>query len=158
MRVILDTSILLAALLSSRGAPAQIIEAWEQNLCTLAMCPELLTELREVADRPFFRTRLRAGTAGRLAASLRDLAVFYQDLPSASGAPDAKDNFLLALADASHADFLVTGDKGLLSLKQYKSTRIVTPAALIELLKAEARDVQRVVGHQGLPQFRRRNG
>jgi len=31
----------------------------------------------------------------------------------------------------------VTGDKELLSLKQYKSTRIITPAAMIEALKAQ---------------------
>jgi predicted nucleic acid-binding protein len=42
---------------------------------------------------------------------------------------------LLALAEASAAEFLVTGDRGLQSLKHYKSTRIVSPAAMIELLK-----------------------
>jgi putative PIN family toxin of toxin-antitoxin system len=138
MRVVLDTNILLSAILSPRGAPAQIIEAWERNLFTLAICPELLTELADVAQRPSFRARLHAGVAARLAASLRDLAVSYRDLPSASGAPDQKDNFLLALSDASQADFLVTGDKGLLSLKRYKASRIIAPAALIEFLKAQS--------------------
>lgn len=137
MRVVLDTNILLSAMLSPKGAPAQIVEAWEENLFTLAICPELLAELRDVSQRPFFRARLHAGIAERLAASLRDLAISYRHLPSATGAPDPKDNFLLALAEASQADFLVTGDKGLLSLKQYKSTRIITPAALIESLKAQ---------------------
>lgn len=136
MRVVLDTNILLSAMLSPRGAPAQIIDAWKRNLFTLALCPELLAELRDVAQRPFFQARLRAGIVERLAASLRDLAVCYRDLPSVSGAPDDKDNFLLALADVAQADVLVTGDKGLLSLKHHKSTRIVTPANLLEALKA----------------------
>src|ERR1039457_4879245 len=46
-----------------------------------------------------------------------------------------KDGFLLAVAKPTQADFLVTGDKELLSLKHYKSTRIITPAAMIEILK-----------------------
>ncbi len=51
--------------------------------------------------------------------------------------------YLLALAEASQAQFLVTGDKEFLSLKQHKSTRIVTPAAMIELLKEAESSEQR---------------
>jgi predicted nucleic acid-binding protein len=50
--------------------------------------------------------------------------------------PDPDDNYLLAIAEAGEARFLVTGDKPLLGLKRHKSTRIVTPAVLLrELLK-----------------------
>lgn len=139
MRVVLDTNILLAALLSPRGAPAQLLEAWGRGLFTLVICHELLAELRLVARRPFFRSRLRPDLVERLAASLRELALYYRELPPAAAAPDPKDNFLLALADASQADFLVTGDKELLSIKRYQSARILTPTALIEVLKSQAR-------------------
>ena len=56
-------------------------------------------------------------------------------MPFGSVAPDPKDSLLLALAEASQSEFLVTGDKELLSLKQHRSTRIVTPAAMIEILR-----------------------
>lgn len=135
MRVILDTNILLAALLSPQGMPAEILLAWKRKQFRLVLCPEILTELHEVAQRPFFRARLRVGLAESLAASLYDLSDFYEELPSATAAPHPKDNVLLALADVSQADFLVTGDKGLLSLKQYKATKIVTPARLNEILE-----------------------
>jgi hypothetical protein len=42
---------------------------------------------------------------------------------------------LSARAEASQAEFLVTGDRGLLSLEQHRSIRIITPAAMIEILK-----------------------
>jgi len=48
-------------------------------------------------------------------------------------APDPKDSYLLALAEASQPEFPVTGGKELLSLRQHKSTRIITPVAMIEL-------------------------
>ncbi len=141
MRLILDTNILLSALLSPRGAPAKLLEAWERSRFTLVTCDALIAEFRDVAGRPFFRAKLRASAAELLAAGLRDFSFFvetssFRDLPSCPVAPDSKDSYLLALAEASQAQFLVTGDKELLSLRHHKSTRIVTPAAMAELLKA----------------------
>src|SRR5215469_16584736 len=135
MRVILDTNVLLSGLLLSQGAPAKLLEAWERKLFTLVACDALIAELRDVASRPFFRARLRASAVELLAAGLRDFCFFCQDLPSGPTAPDPKDSYLLALAEASAAEFLVTGDKELQSLKHHKSTRIVSPAAMIEVLK-----------------------
>jgi putative PIN family toxin of toxin-antitoxin system len=140
MRLILDTNILLSALLSPLGAPAKLLDAWERKTFTLVACEALIEELRDVAGRPFFRTRLRASAAELLAAGLRDFSFFCQNLPSGTVAPDPKDSYLLALAEASKAEFLVTGDKELLSLKHYKATRMITPAAMIEILRqAESR-------------------
>jgi putative PIN family toxin of toxin-antitoxin system len=142
MRLILDTNILLSALLSPLGAPAKLLDAWERKKFTLVACDALILELRDVAARPFFRTRLRAGAAELLAAGLRDFSLFCRDLHSGPVAPDPKDTYLLALAEASQADFLVTGDKELLSLQHYKSTRIIAPAAMIEALKIEPLESQ----------------
>jgi hypothetical protein len=58
-------------------------------------------------------------------------------------APDPKDSYLLSLAEASEAELLVTGDEELLFLTQHKSTRIITPAAMIELLKEAESGEQR---------------
>lgn len=49
-----------------------------------------------------------------------------------TGCRDEKDNFLLALAIDSKADFLLTGDKDLLEIKKIGKTRII---AWIELLE-----------------------
>jgi predicted nucleic acid-binding protein len=75
-----------------------------------------------------------------LAAGLGDFSLFYQDLPSGPKAPDPKDSHLFALAEVSAAEFLVTGDKELQSLKHHKSTRIVSPATMMNLLKETEKD------------------
>ncbi len=142
MRIILDTNILLSALLSPVGAPGKLLDAWERKAFTLVACDALVAELRDVASRPFFRARLRASAAELLAAGLRDFSFFVEtrfceNLPSAPVAPDAKDDYLLGLAEASQAEFLVTGDKELLALKRHKYTRIITPAAMVETLRAQ---------------------
>jgi hypothetical protein len=135
MRLILDTNVFLAALLSARGAPAKLLAAWERNLFTLVISDDLLAELREVLRRPFFRARLRESDAELFVASLHDLAFCHPQPPPSGAARDAKDSLLLALAAASEAAFLVTGDKRLLALKRHGAPRIVTPAAMLEFLK-----------------------
>ena len=49
MRLILDTNILLSALLSPAGAPAKLLDAWERKTVTLVACDALIAELRDVA-------------------------------------------------------------------------------------------------------------
>jgi len=135
MRVILDTNVLLSGLLVAHGPPAKLLDAWERTLFTLVASNTLIAEFREVASRPFFKAKLRASVVEVLAAGLQDFSLFYQDLPSGPKAPDPKDSHLLALAEASAAEFLVTGDKELQSLKHHKSTRIVSPAAMMNVVK-----------------------
>lgn len=141
MRVILDTNILLSALPSPLGVPAKILDAWERNKFTLVASDELLEELREVARRPFFRARLRASAIELMVAGIQDFSFYCRDVRSGPTAPDAKDSFLLALVDASHADFLVTGDKELLRLQHHQSAQIITAADMIKLLAAESEKV-----------------
>src|SRR5260370_23377268 len=47
MRVILDTNILLSAILSPLGVPAKLLDAWERKWFTLVACHELIAELRD---------------------------------------------------------------------------------------------------------------
>jgi uncharacterized protein len=140
MRVILDTNVLLSGLLSPQGPSAMLLDAWERRLFTLVACDELIAEFREVSSRPFFKARLRASRVEVLAAGLRHFSFFCEDPPSGPIAPDPKDSYLLALAEESAAEFLVTGDKELQSLGHHKSTRIISPAAMIQLLEESEKE------------------
>lgn len=140
MRVILDTNVLLSGLLISQSIPAKLLDAWERKAFTLVACDAIIEELRDVAGRRFFRTRIRASAVELLVAGLRDLSVFCPDPPPGPTAPDPKDSYLLALAEAAEAEFLVTGDKVLQSLKRHQSTSIVSPAEMLTLLTGRAPD------------------
>ncbi|HMD99639.1 MAG TPA: PIN domain-containing protein [Terriglobia bacterium] len=91
MRLILDTNILLSALLSPLGAPAKLLDAWERKAFTLVTSEALIAGFRDVAGRPFFRTRLRASAVELLAAGLQDFSFYCGDLPSGPVGPDTKD-------------------------------------------------------------------
>lgn len=99
---------------------------------------EQIDEIARVTRYPKIRDRISPALAGRLVNRLRDLALMVEKLPKVDRSSDPDDNYLLALVQAGNAQYLVTGDKPLLALKRHKSTRIITPAALIGLLTDQA--------------------
>lgn len=127
MRLVVDTNILISALLASSSLPAQLIVLWREGRFDLLTSAAQLDELRRVTRYPKIRERLAPALAGRLINDIRDLAVLLPALPTVTASPDPDDNYLLAMAAAGAADFLVTGDKrDLLALRLFAGTRILT--------------------------------
>lgn len=135
MRVVLDTNILVAALISPSGPPAAILQAFLDERFALVSCEPQLEEFRRVTRDPKLRKRVKPAEAGTLVNQLRALALIPKRLPKIERSSDPHDDFLLALAEAAGADYLVTGDKsGLLALRKHGRTRIVTAARFGKLL------------------------
>ena len=127
MRVVLDTNILVSALLVQLGHPAAIYRAWQEGFFTLLICAEQLDELRATLHKAAIDARIKPYKAGRLVNEIRDLAETIGSLPRVQRSPDPDDDFLLALSEAGKADYLVTGDKsGLLALDSHIATRIIS--------------------------------
>lgn len=138
MRVVLDTNILVSALIAPAGNPAAIYNAWEQGRFALLICSELLDELRATLQKPRIANLIKPYIAGRLVNQIKKLGEDVSKLPRVKRSTDPGDNFLLALAEAGKADYLVTGDKsGLLDLASHKSTRIITAREFAALLVAD---------------------
>ena len=132
----LDTNILVSALVSPGGYPDAIYRAWVDGRFTLLSCAEHLEELRSTLQKPRIAERIHPHKAGRLVNQIRKLAVLVEALPPVKRSPDPADDFLLALCEAGGADYLVTGDKsGLLSLQRHKVTRIVSAGEFAALLE-----------------------
>jgi putative PIN family toxin of toxin-antitoxin system len=112
MRVVLDTNILVSALIVQIGNPAAIYRAWQEGYFTLLMCAEQLNELRATLHKPAIAARIKPYKSGRLINQLKELAENVASLPRVERSPDPTDDFLLALSEAGKADYLVTGDKG----------------------------------------------
>jgi putative PIN family toxin of toxin-antitoxin system len=133
MRVILDTNVLLAALISPYGAPDTIYRAWRATRFELLTSAVQLDELRRVSRYPKLKTILPAHRVGTLVNNLQRAVVLdpLPALPAGIDAADPNDVFLLATALAGEADYLVTGDRraGLLQRGHVGRTRILTPAA-----------------------------
>jgi putative PIN family toxin of toxin-antitoxin system len=135
MRVVLDTNILISALMVQVGKSAAIYRAWQERNFTLLTCAEHLDEVRATLRKPAIAERIKPYNAGGLVNELKELAEIIGPLPCVKRSKDPSDDFLLALCEAGAADYLVTGDKGgLLALKRHKATRIVSARDFAALL------------------------
>lgn len=135
MRVVLDTNILLSALMVRGTPPDRLYEEWRHGRFQLASTEKQIDELRQVVRRPFFLARLKASEIGRMVNDIRRLAMMCDTLPAVSRSPDPNDDYLLALCQAASTDYLVTGDKShLLALERHEGTRILSAKSLVDLL------------------------
>ena len=135
MRVILDTNVLLSALIRRDSVPGRVLEAWFDDRFVLITHELQLEELRVVTRRQQIRALIRPSEAGRLVNQLRANAELVTRLPRTRRSNNPADDFLLALSEAGRAEHLVTGDKaGLLRLGNHNDTLILTARAFLDRL------------------------
>jgi hypothetical protein len=135
LRVVLDSNVLISALISTDSPPDLIYRAWREKRFALVTSKAQLAELRRASSYPKLRNLISSREFGALINRLHGALVLNR-LPRIDVSSDPADNYLLAMATAAEADFLVTGDaKGLLRLKKFGSTRILAPGSFLKLLR-----------------------
>jgi putative PIN family toxin of toxin-antitoxin system len=132
VRAVLDPNVLIAALLSRSGAPAQIVSRWLGGEFELVVSNALLTELERALVYPKVRKRVAEDEA-RAFVELLGRAVPLATDPEAPArrSADPDDDYLLALAEQERA-VLVSGDQHLLALAG--ELPILTPRAFLGTL------------------------
>ena len=127
LRLVIDTNVLVSALLIGSSLPARLLLLWREGRFDLVTSAEQLDELARVTRYPKIRERLSPALAGQLLGELRRLAIVVEELPDITVSTDPHDGYLLAMAMVGGAEFLVSGDKrDLLHLGHHRGTRIVT--------------------------------
>ena len=142
LKVVVDTNLFISALIRG-GLPFKVVESSLKNKFTLTVTEELFQELISVLMREkiFRKYDITATNIHWLIEGIKTKAHFVeplnnQDLPIHSR--DPKDDPLLACSFASGADYLVTGDEDLLTLKENPklgNLKIVTAGEFVKLLK-----------------------
>ncbi|UXE63245.1 MAG: putative toxin-antitoxin system toxin component, PIN family [Woronichinia naegeliana WA131] len=126
LKVVLDSSVFTAAILSTNAesAPNKILQKWQQGDFTLVISPQLQEELVIVLLRKGVRLEL----VENLVTIIETLAIQIEGVYEATILDniDPDDNMFLAAAYEAKADYLVSLDNHLLSLKFYHGTQILT--------------------------------
>ena len=134
-RVVLDTNVLLSALLFDSGRLAALRHLWQQGQVVPLVCKTTVQELLRVLAYPKFR--LTAHEQDQLLSDFLPYAEAVHLSDGASALPacrDPHDQMFLELAQAAGADCLVTGDGDLLALAGHPALRfaIETPAGFMD--------------------------
>lgn len=136
-RVVLDTNIIVAALLQPLGPPAQLYILGTGGAFELCVSAKVYAEYEEVISRPRFK-RSPEIIADTLLA-IRERAFWVRPTERVQVCTDPDDDAFLECAQAAEADYLVTGN-----LKHFPSswnkTRVVTARWLLDYLLAEEPD------------------
>ena len=140
MLVVLDTNVIVSALLSSHGPPAEIIRRWEAERFEVLTSPALLAELEHVLVYPQIARYLKL-SQDEIVAFLRRMRTVAmvieptETLEVIEADPD--DNRILECAVAGGASYVVSGDEHLLGVKDFEQIIMLNPAGFLTLLELE---------------------
>jgi putative PIN family toxin of toxin-antitoxin system len=137
MQVVLDANVLVNAVISSRGAPAQILRLWEEERFDVLVSQPILEELERVLHYPRIQqkydlleedvaTFLRFMRSGAIIVEPNDKITVIERDPT--------DNRYLECAVAGGASYIVSGDQHLLELGEFRGIVILPPAGFLAAL------------------------
>ncbi len=133
LRVVFDTNILISALLW-HGSPARCVEMARRKLVQSVTCSEILDEFADVLLRRFQLTIAEVRRARQLIQDFSELVAITGRLRVVVEDPD--DDKVVECSVVGGADYIVTGDKHLLALKQYGNIAIVKASEFLKIVKA----------------------
>lgn len=138
MRVLLDANIFISYLLHPRGTIGEVLRAALEQRYTLLLPEPVQTEFVEkVTEKPYLADRITRNELQEFISALalvaETIAPITQEIPTVTR--DPKDDYLIAYAAVSEADYLVTGDTDLLVLEEVAGIRILAPAKFLEHLE-----------------------
>jgi len=128
---VLDTNVVLSALLRPAGSEDRIFKLALGGTLQLCISPAILAEYAEVLPRPKFK--LPPADIVVTIARIREVARMVHPTRTLAISEDEPDNRFLECAEAANADYLVTGNVRHFP-QAHKGTAIVTGRQLLDIL------------------------
>ena len=129
---VIDTNVLVSALVG-RGKPRRLVtKLLEEHMVVSSTA--MLAELADVISRDKFR-EVKSWEAGRFMSILAGRSVLVtirQPLKIVADDPD--DDMVLNTAHEGRADYIVSGDRHLLKLREFRRIKIVTVKQMLEMI------------------------
>jgi putative PIN family toxin of toxin-antitoxin system len=130
IRAVLDTNIVVSALLQPLGPPTRVLVLGLAGSIQLCVSGSVYSEYEEVISRPRFRRS--AEVIANTLRAIRENAIWVRPTEAVQACSDPDADILLECAQAAGAAYLVTGN-----LKHFpeswKGTRIVTSRQFLDL-------------------------
>jgi putative PIN family toxin of toxin-antitoxin system len=137
LKVVLDTNVLVSALLSSGGTPDRVLRDAGQ-VYQLFISHEILEEIEEVLRRPRIQARaqLTEEKVRAFLATIQRVADVIENPPSLQIIKDdPDDDIILGCVVGAQVDYIVSGDVHLRQLGDYEEIQIVSPSEFLIILR-----------------------
>lgn len=134
MRIVLDTNVLVSAMLSGGGTADMVVQLVLQGDVTLLMDSRILAEYDEVTARPAFA--FDAGERRALLETLERISEPVVSRPLRLGLPDPEDRMFVEVAVVGAADAIVTGNtRHFVPRRGVLPVAVLTPRQLVDRLR-----------------------
>lgn len=141
IRIVIDTNLLVSAILTPQGNPAKILKLILQGKFPLILSPAILEEIHRVLRYPkllklMSKNKITLQEVDNFIDKLIKIAVITPgNLDLEVIQEDPSDNMILACAVEGEADFIITGDHHLTDLRIFQGIKIIDPAAFLKIVK-----------------------
>lgn len=130
MRVVLDTNVFVSGVFFS-GPPFEILKAWRDDKVQIALSPAIMDEYKRVGDE------LSNAHPGIDVSRILELLLSKSYMVEApvlleSVCSDPDDDMFLACAVAAAVPYIVSGDKHLRRIGEYRGVKIVSPRGFVD--------------------------
>jgi len=133
-RVVLDTNIFVSMALG--GHVGKINDEWRAGKFILVVSEDIVSEYLGVLQRP--KLHLKSSTIAAIVNRVYRKAEFVAPEEKIFVVlADTSDNKFIEAAITGETDYIVSGDKHLLELKEYKFIPIISAREFIHILEAE---------------------
>jgi putative PIN family toxin of toxin-antitoxin system len=136
MRAVIDTGVLVSALIKPGGATGELLYALRDGRLTVIYSTDTLVEIIDVLGRPPFRAKyhILPEDITALVNLIRLRGELVSPQKKMSACRDPKDNKFLEAALAGESDCIVSGDADLLALTPFEDIPILRPAEILAKL------------------------
>ena len=132
LKLIIDTNLWVSFIISNK---LTLLDPFLlSGEARLLFSKELIAEIQQTITKPKLRKYFKANALEEMLSTFEPISDLIQVESIITICRDVKDNFLLALAKDGKADYLLTGDKDLLELTEYKNTKIITASEFEKIL------------------------
>ena len=138
-RIVIDTNILVSAILTPKGNPAKILKLVLEGKLNLIISPAILEETQQVLRYPrlvklMIKNKITKKEVYDFLGKMSKVAVITPDKLEIDAIPDdPADNKILACGLEGEADYIISGDHHLTDLKIFKGIKIVNPATFLKV-------------------------
>ncbi|HIG97041.1 MAG TPA: putative toxin-antitoxin system toxin component, PIN family [Candidatus Aenigmarchaeota archaeon] len=138
IKAVFDTNIFVSSIFWEKGNPHRAVEFALEKKVGVFTSVEILQELERVLRRDFEEPDEMIQRQIGLIVEYSDIVAVNRKVDAVKSDPE--DNKILACAVSCDADYIVSGDRHLLELKEYESVKIVTAKQFVDIVEKSTKN------------------
>lgn len=138
LKVVIDTNILVSAILNPKGTPAKIVKAWFKNRFIVVISQFSLQEIERVLHYEHIQ-KIKHISEDEIHKLVTEIIKTSELIQVSSTIEiiktDIADNQVLATAVDGQTTYIISGDHHLLDLGEFRGIKILKPADFLNVLQ-----------------------